>query len=119
MTCGFDLVTMDSADPDGLAVFWCSAIDLVEYEREDGGRWIVLCSSEGSRRLGIQRGEHQAGSMHLDLRCGVDEFDTELERLVRLGAVAQSRARTEPYGRIVNLADPQGNPFDLCAYNDC
>jgi predicted enzyme related to lactoylglutathione lyase len=45
-----------------------------------------------------------------------DEFDAESARLVALGATALGPARHEPYGSIVNLADPDGNAFDLCAY---
>ena len=44
------------------------------------------------------------------------EFDAELERLVGLGATLVEPPRREPYGSIANLADPDGNPFDLCAY---
>jgi predicted enzyme related to lactoylglutathione lyase len=54
--------------------------------------------------------------MHLDLRCAPGEFDAELGRLVELGATALQEPRREPYGSIVNLADPDGNAFDLCAY---
>ena len=54
--------------------------------------------------------------MHLDLACAPDEFDVELARLVDLGATQLGEPRREPYGSIANLADPDGNPFDLCAY---
>jgi predicted enzyme related to lactoylglutathione lyase len=40
----------------------------------------------------------------------------ELERLVGLGARLATPARREPYGSIANLVDPDGNPFDVCAY---
>jgi predicted enzyme related to lactoylglutathione lyase len=111
-----DLVTVDSADPDRVADFWSAALDLVEVEREDGDRWIVLADGDGRRRLGIQRGPARPGSMHLDLECEPDAFDGELARLVDLGAVVVGPPRREPYGSIVNLVDPDGNPFDLCAY---
>jgi catechol 2,3-dioxygenase-like lactoylglutathione lyase family enzyme len=112
----FDLVTIDSPRTDALAAFWSAAIGLHEVEREDGDRWIVLADAAGRRRLGIQRGDTRPGSIHLDLACEPDQFDTELARLVGLGAVERGEARREPYGAIVNLADPDGNPFDLCAY---
>ncbi len=56
------------------------------------------------------------GSVHLDLACSPDEFDDELSRILIIGAVQLSEPRREPYGSIANLADPDGNPFDLCAY---
>ena len=115
MTARFDLVTLDSPAPDDLARFWAAALDLVEVEREDGDRWIVL-GDTGARRIGIQRGTTTVGSVHLDLVCATDEFDAETARLLDLGALALDGPRHEPYGSIVNLTDPDGNPFDLCAY---
>lgn len=116
MTPRVDLVTLDSPDPDAVARFWCAALELVVSQREDDGRWLVLSDSDGIRRLGLQRGAAVVGSIHLDLVCEADEFDGSLQRLVEEGAVALAAPRTEPYGRIVNLADPDGNLFDLCAY---
>lgn len=110
----FDLVTIDSPNPDVLARFWCEALGLRELEREDGDRWVVVGDHE--RRIGVQRGAHRPGGLHLDLACEVGEFEAEVIRLVALGAIALSPPRRESYGSIANLADPDGNPFDLCAY---
>lgn len=111
----FDLVTIDSPQPDPLALFWSRALGLHELEREDGDRWIVL--GDGTRRIGLQRGAHRPGGIHLDLACDPEEFDRELQRLVDLGASLLAPVRREPYGSIANMADPDGNPFDLCAYS--
>ncbi len=116
MTTRFDLVTIDSPHTDRLAAFWRDVLHLHESEREDGDRWIVLSSSDGVRRIGIQRGAHRPGGTHLDLACEPDEFDAEVGRLLGLGAVELLAPRHESYGSIVNLADPDGNAFDLCAY---
>ncbi len=116
MTSRFDLVTLDSPDPDRIADFWRSALGLVESEREDVDRWIVLSAPSGLRRLGIQRGATRPGSLHLDLSCDPDRFADEVARLLELGAELIGGPRHEPYGSIVNLVDPDGNPFDLCAY---
>lgn len=128
MSACFDLVTVDAVDSVGLASFWAQACGLTEVEREDDGRWIVLAEpATGLRRLGVQRieglppaaavwaGDRKA-RIHLDLRCGLAEFDAEQERLVSLGASVVRSSRDESYGRIVTLADPEGNLFDLCAY---
>jgi predicted enzyme related to lactoylglutathione lyase len=53
----------------------------------------------------------------LDLVCSLDDFDTEAERLRGLGAQDTRPERREPYGCIANFVDPDGNPFDLCAYS--
>jgi predicted enzyme related to lactoylglutathione lyase len=112
----FDLVTLDSPATEESAAFWSAALDLHEVEREDGDRWIVLADGTGTRRIGIQRGVARRGSMHLDVTCDPTEFDDELARLIGLGATVVAPARREPYGSIVNLTDPHGSPFDLCAY---
>lgn len=112
----FDLVTIDTPDTDRLAAFWTAALGLIETEREDGARWIVLSELDGTRRIGLQHGEHRPGGIHLDLRCEHGEIESEHQRLLALGATTVSPVRIEPYGSIVNLVDPDGNALDLCAY---
>lgn len=94
-------------------------------EDEDDGRWLVLSDASAARRLGLQRTDDEQGPqiyqlfparVHLDLRCGVDDFDAEVTRLQSLGARLVDRVRTEPYGRMANFADPANHQFDLCAY---
>ncbi len=116
MSATFDLVTIDAPDTDAAARFWCAVLDLHEIEREDVDRWIVLADRAGTRRLGIQRGITRPGSMHLDIACAPSAFEAELERITALGATPATPPRREPYGSIANLVDPDGNPFDLCAY---
>ena len=111
-----DLVTIDTPSVDRLGAFWCAALDLVETEREDVDRWVVLSSRDGVRRIGLQRGPTRVGGTHLDLACGPDEFESERARLLALGAGETRPPRVEPYGSIANFTDPDGNPFDLCAY---
>ncbi len=117
MPAAFDLVTIDVVDTVDAARFWTGALGLREIEREDDARWIALADEGGRRVLGLQRGAHRAGGIHLDLNCRAGEFVAEIERLVALGATLLSPPRTEPYGSIANLTDPEGNAFDLCAYN--
>jgi predicted enzyme related to lactoylglutathione lyase len=116
MTATFDLVTIDTPDTTRLAEFWCAALDLHESEREDHDRWVVLSSADGVRRIGLQRGAHRPGGVHLDVSCAPAEFESERLRLLSLGAVEVRPTRVEHYGSIANLADPDGNLFDLCAY---
>jgi predicted enzyme related to lactoylglutathione lyase len=112
----FDLVTIDSPATDAIASFWSAVLDLHEVQREGGDRWIVLADDDGRRRIGVQSGVVRPGSMHLDLECSPDDFESEVDRILALGAQQLGPARYEAYGSIVNLADPDGNPFDLCAY---
>ncbi|MEM8905063.1 MAG: VOC family protein [Actinomycetota bacterium] len=116
MPARFDLVTLTTPSTGRLADFYAAALDLVEVEREDGDRWVVLADRHGVRRLGFQRGPHRAGGVHLDLVVSGDELDREVDRLVALGAELAAAVRGEPYGRIANLIDPAGNELDLVAY---
>ena len=112
----FDIVTLNSPRTNELAKFWAELLGLQEIEREDGDRWILLGNTNGGRTIGFQRGEHVAGSIHIDLSCSTSDFPNERERILRLGAVETRPMRTEPYGLIANFADVDGNLFDLCAY---
>lgn len=131
MPARFDLVTVDAHNSVELASFWANALRLRELETEedaDGpGRWIVLGDADGTRRLGVQRiaGLRHASSAidgpqksrwHLDVVCDIDEIETEIERLVAVGACIVRAVRREVYGAIATLVDPEGNIFDVCAY---
>ena len=112
----FDIVTLNSPRTNELSNFWAELLGLQEIEREDGDRWILLGDTNGARTMGFQRGEHVAGSIHIDLSCSTSDFPNERERILRLGAVETRPMRSEPYGLIANFADVEGNLFDLCAY---
>ena len=131
MPIEFDLVTIDVADDVAMAVFWAATLNLEEIESEDEGRWRVLglrhANGLTTRRLGLQRipslgaviqsWEGPSKSrQHLDLKCAPSEFNAEVDRVVALGATELRPRRTEYYGSIATLADPEGNLFDVCAY---
>ena len=111
-----DIVTLNTPRTDEISKFWADLLGLQEIEREDGDRWILLGDANGGRTIGFQRGEHVAGSIHIDLSCSTDDFQNERERMMQLGAIETRPMRSEPYGLIANFADPDGNLFDLCAY---
>lgn len=113
----FDLVTIDTPRTDFLGEFYAQVLGLSESEREDVDRWIVFSDANGARRLGFQRGIHKPGCVHLDFSCEVEQFAAERSRILALGAIETREPRSEPYGQIANFKDPDGNLFDLCAYN--
>lgn len=132
MPIEFDLATIDAVDSQRLSTFWAAVLHLEEIESEDGGRWRVLGlrQTNGSpiRRLGIQRIPNLVAAastwegsnksrQHLDLKCSFEEFDTEVDRVVGLGATELRPRRAEYYGSIATLADPESNLFDICAYS--
>ena len=112
----FDIVTLNTPRTNELSKFWAELLGLQEIEREDGDRWILLGGTNGGRTIGFQRGEHMAGSIHIDLSCSTHDFPNERERILRLGGIETRPMRSELYGLIANFADLDGNLFDLCAY---
>jgi predicted enzyme related to lactoylglutathione lyase len=123
----FDLVTLDALHAPTLVAFWAEALGLHVSETEDDGRWTVLSDAQGIRRLGIQRiTDLQLSTpefvgprkprIHLDVVCELPTFSNEVERLLKLGATRLRPDRQEAYGSIATMADPEGNVFDLCAY---
>lgn len=94
----FDLVTIDAVDAQTLADFWAAALELVELEREDNGRWIVL----GSRSI-----EHTAVTNDPTVLdpTNLDYLDpTVLDQLDRLGDQPVRTVRRIGIQRIPDLA---------------
>jgi catechol 2,3-dioxygenase-like lactoylglutathione lyase family enzyme len=104
-----DCVTVDCADPEGLADFWCA---LLGYERQEsftssvriaprGGEGPVLLFAPNPGREAVENG------MHLDLRP--TDHHAAVDHAIALGA------RRAPWGlaesRWTVLEDPEGNEF--------
>ena len=111
-------VTIDCTDPERIADFWQAAIGF--NTRVGNGRpYITLSEAGGGRMLNhltIQRvPEAKTAKLraHLDLFTG--EMDTEVARLVALGASVLVPAAEEVAGhlgfRATVMADPEGSEF--------
>jgi len=110
-----ETVTIDAADPESLAAFWCAALDWVQRIDEDGDIWVEPAPDhpefERVRPLLLMRvaeGKHGKNRLHLDLIP--DDHEREVERLVALGATRPSIGQTGNESWVV-LADPEGNEF--------
>lgn len=111
-------VTIDCADPERIADFWQAALRF--NTRVGNGRpYITLSEAGGGRMLNhltIQRvPEAKTAKLraHLDLFTG--DMDTEVARLVALGATVLVPAAGEAAGhlgfRATVMADPEGSEF--------
>jgi hypothetical protein len=136
-------VVFDCADPDGLARFWAEAIGYQlqdppagyasweAWAREEGipeERWndVSAVDPDGrGPRLYFQRvpeAKTVKNRVHLDLNVGGTHdtplterrgrIDAEVERLLDAGATRLG-ALEGPGGYVVNMADPEGNEFDV------
>ena len=117
MACRITELVLDSADPAGLAAFWCEVLDYVELDRvgedvEIGPRsgfggpqpTLVLSRSTEPKRQKLR--------LHLDVNPTDRDQDAELARLLAAGARPVDVGQTGAESWHV-LADPEGNEFCL------
>ena len=124
MTSKFTELSIDSADPGGLAWFWCSVLDYEVQDEDDG---VIAIGSplvpEGKNRLGpvpptltfahVPEGKTIKNRLHIDVNPTDRAQDEEIARLTGLGATVVNDNR--PEFSWVTLADPEGNEFDVLA----
>ncbi|MEC7916519.1 MAG: VOC family protein [Actinomycetota bacterium] len=109
-------VTIDCADPEGLADFWANAIGFTHREG-DGGPYITISGSNLDRAVNhltfqkVPEGKSAKNRVHLDIF--VDDIAIEVERLVTLGATVLTPAGDPSHLGFVAvvLADPEGGEF--------
>jgi predicted enzyme related to lactoylglutathione lyase len=109
------MVTIDCADPIGLAKFWTEAAGYeLRWQSEDD--FLVLRPAWGDGvAIGLQRVvEPRSGKnrMHVDWRA--DDRTVEVARLVGLGATVIDEHAVPGQAWTV-LADPEGNEFCVSA----
>ncbi|MFD7912874.1 VOC family protein [Streptomyces sp. NPDC059752] len=119
MACRISELVVDAADPDRLAAFWSEVLGYVELGREDDGsieigplgagfggpQPTLVLSPSSAPRTGKLR-------LHIDVNPTDRDQDTELERLLALGARPADVGQTGTENWYV-LADPEGNEFCL------
>jgi hypothetical protein len=136
-------VVFDCADPEGLARFWAEALGYQlqgppagytsweAWAREQGipeERWDDASAVDPDGRgprLYFQRvpeAKSVKNRLHLDLNVGGTHatplperrgrIDAEVERLLDAGATRLGKLEG-PGGYVVNMADPEGNEFDV------
>jgi predicted enzyme related to lactoylglutathione lyase len=104
------LVTIDCVDPRPMAEFWAAALH-TGIARDTGDHIKLAAAPGASIAIGLQRvPEPAAGKNRLHLDLETDDLETEVDRLVGLGAAVLSQ-HAEPGFRWTVLADPEGNQF--------
>jgi Glyoxalase-like domain len=109
MPLAIGMVTIDCRDPQGLAQFWSTALD-VPVE-SDYGDFVFLAAKGDAPAIALQRvAEPTPGKnrLHLDLRGG--DRAIEVPRLLGLGATAVAEHSVPGLSWTV-MADPEGNVF--------
>ncbi|MGW6063071.1 VOC family protein [Streptomyces sp. NPDC055189] len=121
MTSRFTELTVDCHDPEGLAAFWCEALDFKVIDRSEGkveiGSWVPTVEEVRARQMPptvqfIQVPEARTvkNRLHLDVSPIDGSTDDEVNRLLGLGAT-RADVGQGPDGNWVVMADPEGNEF--------
>jgi hypothetical protein len=106
-------VTFDCADPERLARFWSAALGSAPAEVSEEAASVASPGGVGPRLLFLKVPEGKAAKnrVHLDL-ASAGAMDTEVERLVRLGARRLRLVEEEgDFGLFTVMQDPEGNEF--------
>jgi catechol 2,3-dioxygenase-like lactoylglutathione lyase family enzyme len=118
MACRISELVLGCRDPEVLARFWCEVLDFVVLDREaDGSLEIGPRGGFGGAQPTIilsPMDEQERGRprLHIDVSATDRDQDTELERLLELGARPADIGQTGEESWQV-LADPEGNEFCL------
>ena len=113
MTLQLSALTIESADPATLALFWSGAAG----GEPSGGASDVFLQPDamGGLRLHFHLSEASRGSeqvSHLDFRVEWNAREAEVDRLIALGATRRWDIVDQyPGMRWTTLADPEGNLF--------
>ena len=104
-------ITLDCADTEAVAGFWAAALG--RPIDDDGGEWFRSIGGGDASQTGwffikVPEGKSGKNRMHVDLRS--DDRDTEVARLISLGAT--HHADYDEHGAVwTTLLDVEGNEF--------
>jgi predicted enzyme related to lactoylglutathione lyase len=117
MPSRFYTVVVDSEDPSALARFWAEVLDWkIVFESDDE---VVIAKDEdqypGLVFVPVPESKAVKNRLHIDL--APDDRDTEVERLLSLGATRADVGQSSEVTWVV-LADPEGNEFCVLSARD-
>jgi predicted enzyme related to lactoylglutathione lyase len=114
MSLEVEMITFDSLDPDRLATWWAEAAGGSVVPLSPG-EFVLVALSTGLR-LGFQRVDDPTpGKNRIHVDFSVEDLESEVERLVSLGASETGRHDMGDDFRWVVFADPDGNAFCVAA----
>jgi predicted enzyme related to lactoylglutathione lyase len=110
----FLFLTIDCADPVGLAGFWATLLDTGVGDAMDDGRFVFLDGRDDLPVLCFQRvPEAKAGKNRLHLDLSVDDLEVATERILALGGSWDGEDRSLENFSWRTMRDPEGNEFDI------
>jgi hypothetical protein len=116
-------ISVDCADPGGLAEFWCGVLGYEVVDAEDDIVEIRPVGTEAATSIvpsvlfvKVPEAKTVKNRLHLDVNTTDSDRDAELGRLLALGATRVDVGQGEvDHGGVTwyVLADPEGNEFCL------
>jgi hypothetical protein len=113
-------IIIDCADPASLAQFWCGVMGFVVTDVDEGGD-VVEIRPEGTDAktspvpsllfIKVPEPRTVKNRLHLDVNTIDADQETELQRLLELGATRVDIGQGDVHWYV--LADPEGNEFCL------
>jgi hypothetical protein len=114
MALDVETITFDSLDPNRLATWWAGAVGS-EVNAVMPGEFVLVALPSGPK-LGFQRVDDPTpGKNRIHVDFSAADLESEVERLVSLGATETERHSFGDDFRWVVLADPDGNAFCVAA----
>ena len=108
MSLEWEELAVDSRDPATIGKWWAEVLGVEAHQDDDGDVRIQLPGSAPSILfIRVPESKSVKNRLHLDFRP--DDRDTEVERLISLGAARADVGQGDESW--VVLADPEGNEF--------
>lgn len=108
-------VTLDCADPYGLASFWSKVTEWPISDKDEPGDPEVLIEAPspvpGMLFIRVPEGKMVKNRVHFDWMPTERTRDEEVDRIIALGATVYEDHRTAEGLGWVTLLDPEGNEF--------
>jgi len=105
------MVTIDCADPKGLARFWTEALGTTISHDMEGAYLILAPATEGGVALALQKvPESKSGKNRVHIDLTTQGRAADVARLVGLGATVVDEHEFPGFAWTV-LTDPEGNEF--------
>jgi predicted enzyme related to lactoylglutathione lyase len=113
-------VTVDCVDPERMATFWGALLGRRATDEMDGPGWATVGSrADAQPRLTFQRvPEPRQGKVRLHLDLEVDDVETGMAEVERLGGRATDERHQYDEGVVVVMTDPEGHEFCLVQLYD-
>ena len=111
----FTELVIDCADPGRVADFWARVLDYDVIDRGPEGEVEIAGKLSGAPTLvfvPVPEPKTVKNRVHIDVNPTATDHETELERLLALGAQRVDVGQTAEVSWVV-LADPEGNEFCL------